>query len=162
MIRDIPERDFTPLKLRRGEADDLDRVMEVMVAAFAEEFGERWTRSQCAGIQPMSGVRMTIADDAGQVVGFSLMRTVLDESELLLIAVSPGHQGRGIGRLLLDDFQMQAQSAGAVRLHLEVRDGNPAVGLYSRAGFHIVGRRRQYYRAPSGDSYDALTMMLQP
>lgn len=162
MTRDTPERDVAPLKLRRGAADDLDQVMDVMVAAFAEEFGEGWTRSQCAGILPMSGVRMTIADDAGQIAGFTLMRTVLDESELLLIAVSPDHQSRGIGQLLLDDFRTQAQSAGATRLHLEVRDGNPAVSLYNRAGFHIVGRRRQYYRSANGDSYDALTMLLQP
>nr|WP_294847320.1 ribosomal protein S18-alanine N-acetyltransferase [uncultured Sphingomonas sp.] len=160
MINDYLGPDFTPLKVRRGGIDDLDPVMLVMQDAFEAGFGERWTRSQCAGILPMHGVRMSVADEAGAVVGFSLMRAVLDESELLLIAVSPDHQGRGIGRLLLDDFLMQASSAGARHLHLEVRDGNPAVSLYLRAGFRIVGRRKSYYRAVDGDSYDALTMLL--
>lgn len=150
-----------PLRVRRGLVDDLDPVMLVMNDAFEDGFGERWTRSQCAGILPMPGVRMSVVDEAGDIVGFSLMRTVLDESELLLLAVAPDHQGRGIGRLLLDDFLMQGQSAGANRLHLEVRDGNRAVTLYDRAGFQIVGRRRDYYRAPGGNSYDALTMLLQ-
>lgn len=161
MIDDFLGPEQAPLKVRRGLVDDLDPVMIVMNNAFEDGFGERWTRSQCAGIMPMSGVRMTVADQAGDIIGFSLMRTVLDESELLLLAVSPDHQGRGIGRLLLDDFLMQGQSAGANRLHLEVRDGNRAVTLYDRAGFHIVGRRRDYYRAPNGNSYDALTMLLQ-
>lgn len=160
MINATLGSDQAPIMVRRGAADDLDHVIEVMHAAFAEGFGERWTRSQCAGILPMLGVRMSVAHDAGHIVGFSLMRTVLDESELLLIAVAPGHQARGIGRLLLDDFQMQGRSAGATRLHLEVRDGNRAVTLYEDAGFQIVGRRRGYYRGPDGNSYDALTMML--
>ena len=80
--------------------------------------------------------------------------------ELLLIAVDPESQGRGIGLVLLQDFIAHALSQGAHRLHLEVRDGNPAVHLYRDAGFAIAGRRRNYYRGPDGERYDALTLML--
>lgn len=150
-----------PLRIRRGTADDLDPVLAIMDGAFAKGFGERWTRSQCSGILPMPGVRLSVAEAGGQTIAFSLMRTILDESELLLIAVGPQWQGRGIGRMMLEEFMTQARSAGAARLHLEVRDGNPAVGLYNSLGFRIVGRRRAYYRGPDGISYDALTMMVQ-
>ena len=100
----------------------------------------------------MTGVSLMLARDHGspQPVGFSLFRTVAGEAELLLLAVAPDHQGRGIGRLLLDEFVDRARAAGASRVHLEVRDGNPAVAMYRARRFHarrpppqILSRQRR-------------------
>ena len=146
--------------LRPGGVEDLDEVMQVMGQAFRPCFGEGWTRSQCAGILPMSGVSLMIAEDAQGIVGFSLARGVADEAELLLIAIHPERQGRGAGNLLLQQFISAARNGGARRMHLEVRDGNPAVGLYRRSGFVPAGRRRNYYKGPDGERYDAVTLML--
>jgi ribosomal-protein-alanine N-acetyltransferase len=148
------------VQLRRGGVDDLAEVMRIMGGAFQPRFGEAWTRSQCAGILPMIGVTLTIAEDSGDAVGFSLMRSVADEAELLLIAVDPARQNSGVGQSLLDQFIAAARAMGATRLHLEVRDGNPAVGMYRAAGFVPAGRRRNYYRGPDGMSHDAVTLML--
>jgi ribosomal-protein-alanine N-acetyltransferase len=148
-----------PVRLARGNSRDLDAVMAVMEAAFGDRYGEAWTRSQCAGILPMTGVVLTIARDnrSESIVGFSLVRTVADESELLLLAVTPDEQGRGIGRALLDHFIESARSEGVSRIHLEVREGNPAIAMYRAAGFKPVGRRRKYYHGADGRHYDALT-----
>jgi ribosomal-protein-alanine N-acetyltransferase len=148
------------VRLRPGGAADLDQVMRIMRAAFRPCFGEAWTRSQCAGILPMSGVTLTIAEDSGGTVGFSLVRCVADEAELLLLAVDPARQHIGIGHELLDEFIASARAKGAAKLHLEVRDGNPAVDLYRTAGFAPAGRRRNYYHGPEGETYDAVTLML--
>jgi ribosomal-protein-alanine N-acetyltransferase len=148
------------IRLSDGKSADLPAVMTIMNGAFSPKFGEAWTRSQCAGILPMAGVSLMLAHDNGsdQPVGFSLSRAVADESELLLLAVAPDHQHRGIGRLLLEQFVEQARAAGARRVHLEVRDGNPAVQMYRRAGFRPVGRRPDYYRGSDGRQYDAITL----
>lgn len=147
--------------LDRGNADDLDCVMEVMTAAFPARFGEAWTRSQCAGILPMTGVRLVLARDGdGTGLGFSLYRTVAGDSELLLLAVDPRAQRRGIGRQLLDHFIEDSRSSGAEKIHLEVRDGNAATLLYEAAGFTEVNRRRNYYRGKAGAQFDALTFVL--
>ncbi|HUP67505.1 MAG TPA: ribosomal-protein-alanine acetyltransferase, partial [Sphingomicrobium sp.] len=58
----------------------------------------------------------------------------------------------------LDHFMAEARSGGVVRAHLEVRDGNPAVQMYRHAGFETAGRRRNYYLAPDGSRFDALTL----
>ena len=148
------------IRLVDGNSGDLAAVMAIMNRAFAARFGEAWTRSQCAGILPMAGVSLVLAHDNGreQPVGFSLFRTVADEAELLLLAVAPDHQGRGIGRLLLEQFVERARAAGANRVHLEVRDGNPAVRMYRLAGFRPAGRRPDYYRGSDGRQYDAITL----
>jgi ribosomal-protein-alanine N-acetyltransferase len=149
------------VRLRPGNSADLEQVMGVMDSAFGRRFGEAWTRSQCAGILPMAGVSLVVARDpaTGETIGFSLTRTVADESELLLLAVLPSHHRRGIGGRLLEDFMNRARDQGVARVHLEVRDGNPAVRMYQDAGFQTVGRRRNYYHAPDGKRFDALTLL---
>lgn len=146
-----------------GSSADLDEVMIVMEAAFGRTFGEAWTRSQLAGILPMNGVSLVVARDArdDQVVGFSLDRKVADEAELLLLAVLPERHRRGVGRNLLEDFLARARSHRLSHVHLEVRDGNPAVTMYSETGFSSVGRRRNYYHSPDGSRHDAITLALQ-
>src|SRR5687767_11479945 len=148
------------IRLVPGRSADLGAVMTIMNAAFEPRFGEAWTRSQCAGILPMTGVSLMVAQDNGEQlpVGFSLFRTIAGESELLLLAVAPDCQRRGIGRLLLEQFVDQARDAGAGRIHLEVRDGNPAIQMYRRAGFEPAGRRSNYYRGSDGRQFDAITL----
>jgi len=151
------------VRIDAGSSRDIESVMRVMDAAFGDRFGEAWTRSQLGGILPMAGVALILARDSeeGDAIGFSLFRTMADESELLLIAVMPNAQGRGVGRLLLDDFLDRARNDGVVRVHLEVREGNSAVSLYRTAGFSPVGRRRNYYHAPDGHRFDAVTLAYQ-
>ena len=94
------------VRLVPGRSADLAAVMAIMNSAFDPRFGEAWTRSQCAGILPMTGVSLMLAHDSDRrpPIGFSLFRTVAGEAELLLLAVAPDHQRAGIGRLLLAQF----------------------------------------------------------
>ena len=139
---------------------DLDEVMRLMAGAFGDEFGEAWTRSQLSGILPMPGVSLTLARNGarGPAAGFSLARTVADEAELLLIAVDPKIHRRGVGRQLMDRFLAEARGAKLSRVHLEVRDGNPAVAMYLGMGFEAVGRRRDYYTGVDKKRHDAITL----
>jgi len=146
------------LDLLRGGATDLDEVMATMDAAFESCFGEAWTRSQCAGILVLPGVWLLLARVDGRTAGFALARTVVDEAELLLLAVHPSQRRGGVGRALLDAVADEARTRGAVQLHLEMREGNPAAFLYGGAGFREVGRRPRYYRGRDGRSFDAITL----
>ncbi|HVI06354.1 MAG TPA: GNAT family N-acetyltransferase, partial [Sphingomicrobium sp.] len=120
------------IRIETGSWADLDAVMMVMDLAFGRRFGEAWTRSQLAGILPMTGVGLMLArePESDRTLGFSLFRTVADESELLLIAVLPERHRCGVGRQLLCDFLESARNDGVSRVHLEVRDGNPAIAMY--------------------------------
>lgn len=148
------------VRVSPGNSTDLTAIMTIMTAAFDPQFGEGWTRSQCAGILPMTGVSLMLAHEGGgqPPMGFSLFRTIAGEAELLLLAVAPERQHNGIGRLLLEQFVERARATGASRVHLEVRDGNPAVQMYLLAGFEQAGRRPNYYRGSDGRQFDALTL----
>lgn len=146
--------------LVEGGSADLGEVMAVMTAAFSPEFGEGWSRSQCAGILPLAGVRLILArTDLGETVGFSLERSVAGEAELLLLAVAPRYRGNGVGSALLQRFIDFHRTDSVERLHLEVRSGNPAVAMYEKSGFRAAGRRINYYRGSNGMQHDAVTMV---
>lgn len=56
------------------------------------------------------------------------------------LAVSPAHQGRGIGRRLLHAAEADARARGARRLTLRVLGSNPgAQALYASCGFVVEG-----------------------
>ena len=150
------------IAIRIGLLDDLEQVMNVMGRAFDPAFGEAWNRAQCLGILALPDVTLSVAvDDAdGTVVGFGLSRMLVDDGELLLLAVDPGHRSCGIGRALIEHAATWAADRGAARLLLEMREGNEAAGLYQTCGFGRIGRRPQYYRGPDGAPFDALTLAL--
>lgn len=91
--------------------------------------------------------------------GFLLGRAVAGEAELLTIAVAPEARQRGLGRKLVSRFLYQARLRGAETAFLEVAEDNLAARtLYARCGFVEAGRRRGYYRAPTGQAVDALVL----
>ena len=91
------------------------------------------------------------------LIGFIVSRLVLDEAEILSIAVTSTRRGRGLARHLLDINLRRLVGMGARSVFLEVDEGNvPALRLYRRAGFREVGRREAYY--PAGRGSAALTL----
>lgn len=142
-------------ELRAGAPSDLPAVSEVMADAFDTRFGEAWTSAQCLGILAMPGVWLTLAYRESGLVGFALARAMVDEAELLLLAVRPGWRGGGVGATLLRSVIDEARDRRAATLHLEVRADNSAVRLYRAHGFEKVGERPRYYRGRNGLHYDA-------
>lgn len=103
-------------------------------------------------------VARVLTDDEGQVLSWIVWRTILDESELLLIGTAKNAQRKGFARALLKDALAEAEGRGIVAMHLEVRAGNdPAAKLYETLGFAIVGLRKGYYFY-DGRREDALLM----
>ncbi|UAK26428.1 GNAT family N-acetyltransferase [Sphingomonas nostoxanthinifaciens] len=132
--------------------------MTVMECAFDPAFGEAWNRGQCLGILSLPDVWLSLATQADTPIGFALSRLLVDDAELLLLAVAPDARGQGAGAALIERTAGIAATRGAERLLLEVRDGNAALGLYTRTGFGPIGRRQGYYRGVDGRSHDALTL----
>ena len=147
--------------LQPAGIDDLGAIMPIMAAAFDTCFGEAWSAAQCAGILALPGSALTIARVGEDIAGFGLLRSVLDEAELLLLAVAPAHQRQSIGAALLRSLVQTARDVDAKRLFLEVRDSNAAHLFYERFGFVRVGTRPNYYRGQDGSRHHAFTYAFQ-
>ncbi|MXP42615.1 ribosomal protein S18-alanine N-acetyltransferase [Altererythrobacter soli] len=138
--------------------------MAVMSAAFDPAYGEAWNRRQVSDALLMPNTYYLLASAGGfepsaaePAAGFVLSRGIMDEEELLLIAVHPDHRQRGVGAALMQRFIETATERGRTSLFLEMREGNPAAVLYKRFGFEPVGRRRNYYRSAQQGPLDAIT-----
>lgn len=142
------------------DAGSLEPVMALMEAGFPAEYGERWSATQLAALLVGDPAAWIATDDGDPPDGFALARTVLDEAELMLLAVRPAARRRGLARRLVAAVAAEARGRGAHRVFAEVRDGNDALALYLALGFEIVGRRPRYYRGPDGRALDALTVQL--
>ncbi len=89
--------------------------------------------------------------------GMVLARTVMDEAEILTLAVLPEARRQGLGRDLLHAAMRHAAATDARTMFLEVAEKNVAARtLYAHCGFTEVGRRKRYYA--NGD--DALVMRM--
>jgi ribosomal-protein-alanine N-acetyltransferase len=143
-----------------GDRNALGDAMDVMVRAFDPVYGEAWTLSQLSGVMLMPGTWLTVARIDAAPLGFALVRSVLDECELLLLAVDPLWRGRGVGETLLRDSLRTARRRRITSMNLEVRSTNKAVKLYEKTGFEYVHRRPGYYRGNDGQLHDALSFRI--
>jgi ribosomal-protein-alanine N-acetyltransferase len=132
------------ITIRVGTAVDLESIMPVMQAAFPPETGEAWTLTQCSGALALSGTALVVAgtsqNGCEQCCGFAILRTVLDEAELLLIAVAADKQRLGVGTQLLRHIEAVAHGNGVRKLHVEVRHDNTALYFYHAHGFIKAGQ----------------------
>lgn len=135
---------------------DLEAVADL--TRRADPFG--WTLRNFSDAHA-SGNTLTVLTIDGVTSGIVAVMHVLDESELLEIAVQPAMQGRGYGKALLAQAIALARRNGAVRMFLEVRESNArARKMYTSFGFEETGRRKNYYPTENGRE-DAILMTAQ-
>lgn len=90
-----------------------------------------------------------VALEDGHVLGYVGMMCVLDEGQIINVAVHPDARRRGVGRSLMQAAEAYAKERGIVFLSLEVRESNSAArSLYSSLGWEEQGIRKGFYSHP--------------
>ncbi len=118
-------------------------------------FAEPWSHASMVEILSMPGAEGLIAVDRDSrspgptgpgPAGLVLWRRVLDEAEILTIAVLPPWRRQGLGGVLLRAAMDAVAQVGAVSMFLEAAADNlPALELYRRHDFEQIGLRKGYY-----------------
>lgn len=95
----------------------------------------------------------------GEVTGYAIVMMAPDVAHLLVIGVDPAHQGKGVGRRLIELVEGQARQKGLTVMVLEVRKSNhQAKGFYRHMGYQTFSIRKDYYPAGHGRREDACAM----
>ena len=88
-----------------------------------------------------------IADVDGVIAGYGCYTQILDECDILKVAVKPEFRKNGIGLNIMNRLLYNAREAGVTAVTLEVRESNVAAQkLYEKLGFKYVGTRKGFYR----------------
>ena len=133
------------MTFREMLVEDLDQVMEIE----NDLISPPWTREGFFTFLLKDENMFFVVEEKGQILGSCSMQTVLDEGDILNVAVTRDRQKEGIGYFLVDSMLMLAAARGIHIVHLEVRESNgSARRLYQRLGFKEDGFRKNYYTEP--------------
>ena len=139
--------------IRLMQIADIDTVTQIEQQVQSHP----WTRIQFE--EAVSAYQSTIIEYAGKVVGFCILQPVLDEANLLLMAIHPSQQGKGLGYELLD-YSIQLLKNNPIQIFLEVRQSNhAAIRLYEKMDFHQIDLRKNYYPNLDGTKEHAVIMV---
>ncbi|HJB15998.1 MAG TPA: ribosomal protein S18-alanine N-acetyltransferase [Candidatus Blautia excrementipullorum] len=134
------------MTFREMLVEDLDQVMEIEEDLFAVP----WTKEGFLTYLMKEDTMFFVVEEKGRILGFCSMMAVLDEGDILNVAVRRDRQKEGIGFFLVDSMIRMAQMQGIRVVHLEVRESNESARrLYRRLGFQEDGLRKNYYTEPA-------------
>ncbi len=149
-------------QLRRANADDLEAIMGLEKATFANDAWSSATmRDELANANAWYVVAFP-PEDPGRIEAYAgvLAPPGAKEADIQTIAVAQGARRRGLGRTIMLTLVGEAMKRGAEEVFLEVRADNPgARELYRTLGFEEIGVRARYYQP---DGVDAIVMRLLP
>jgi [ribosomal protein S18]-alanine N-acetyltransferase len=95
---------------------------------------------------------------SGNLAAYMSFQHIIDEMEILKLAVHPTHRRKGIGKRLLWLVLQDCMNMGIKKAYLEVRRSNTAaLALYTGFGFVQTGVRKGYY---PDNKEDALLLFL--
>ena len=129
--------------------DHVSQIAQLEAQCFSDPWSEKSIASELEN--PLS--LWLVAEEDGQVYGYVGSQTVLDESDMMNVAVDPRFRRQGIARALIETLIAELSKMGSRCLRLEVRVSNEnARALYARMGFQQLGLRKNYYHNPKEDA----------
>jgi ribosomal-protein-alanine N-acetyltransferase len=137
--------------IRKAAAADLSAVERIE----CEQFSNPWNKEYYAAELANRVSHFYVAEEPcrNALVGYMLFWRLAGELELHKIAVAAAWQRQGYASRLMDFFVRTGRSWECERALLEVRASNtPAVRLYEKYAFRLVGRRNKYYDRPVEDA----------
>ena len=136
-------------------------ILETMHAAHVTQiaqlekicFSDPWSERSIASELDNNLAFWLVAVEGETVAGYIGSQTVLEETDMMNVAVHPDFRRQGIAEALVNGLVEHLKAMGSRCLTLEVRASNaPAIALYEKLGFTEIGRRKNYYRNPREDA----------
>ena len=111
-----------------------------------------WSPARVARAIAAPETNVAVVREEGALAAFGIMEFRDDDAHLVLFAVHPRFQRRGLGSALLRWLEGCAEVAGSARIRVEARRENVAArSFYNEHGYHERAvARRMYHGAVDG------------
>ena len=130
------------MKVKKYESKYFSSLYEIEKEAFSDFWSEKGMKDELS----LKQANYYVAEDDGEIIGFAGFWLIIDEAEIMKVAVRKSERGKGVGNALLLAIIEDATMMGAKTILLEVREGNtPARKLYEKHGFISYTTREKYY-----------------
>ena len=137
------------MEIRKMTDREVPQVAELEKLCFSQP----WSEKSVAGELDNPLALWLVAMEGDRLAGYVGSQTVMDETDMMNLAVAPQFRRQGVGEALVNALVASLTDFGSRCLTLEVRDSNEAArALYGKLGFAEIGRRRGYYRDPREDA----------
>lgn len=147
-----------PPTLRLATRKDVSALGQIEAACFAEGYADKMMSQEDFRDTIGEGTdRIIVAESEGEIAGYALMlvRQETSEADFDSLAVSPAHQGKGIGEILFKAVEAECTTMGLKRLNLEIREDNyTLLKRYHRFGYKCFEIEEGFY----GDGAGAIRM----
>ena len=121
-----------------------------------------WSESQLSQEIDLPHSYHQVAFHFDKPIGFAVMWIVLEQAQLLEIAIHPKYRRQGKASLLLNEMISIAKQKGCHSMELELREDNlSAQKLYEKFGFSFEGERKNYYLNSGAAASSARLMRLK-
>ncbi len=138
------------IMVRNMEAGDVPNVAALEQLCFSMPWPQEAIAMELTN--PLS--LWLVAEEDGRFAGYVGSQAVLDEADMMNIAVSPTFRRCGVAQKLVLELVDRLAAKNIRCLTLEVRVSNEsAISLYEKLGFSQVGRRPRYYQMPKEDAW---------
>ena len=134
---------------------DLDGILTIDYLAFKRPWNRNlFLEELCCGNAFSYSVKSNRTDQSPAIIAYVFWRMVLTELHIIRIAVAPDFRSRGVATWLLQQCFKLAGQKDFDSAYIEVRPSNkPAIALYNKFGFYLIGIRPNYYPESNEDAW---------
>jgi ribosomal-protein-alanine N-acetyltransferase len=138
--------------IRRMKEEDLPAVLSIEALCFSNPWSDSTFRGEIQNTS-VSFPLVVVRRPGDEVVAYIIFWQIRDDVQVNNVAVHPDFRGLGLGETIMRYAIARVRDAGATFMTLEVRQSNmPAMTLYRKLGFEIMGTRKNYYSKPDEDA----------
>jgi ribosomal-protein-alanine N-acetyltransferase len=135
------------LTLRLASRDDASRIATMSRDLIEAGLGWQYGPDRVRRLIAQRETSTLVAGDGATLAGFAIMSFGDTSAHLVLLAVRPAQQRRGVGRRMIEWLVASARTAGLASIHVELREANrDAYAFYRALDFDETLRLPGYYR----------------
>jgi ribosomal-protein-alanine N-acetyltransferase len=144
--------------IRDMQESDIDALVAIEKACFEAGYADKMmSREDFADALSEDEMEIFCAVDEGQVAGYASLILETDGAiSFDSLAVSPDHQGKGLGEALFRRVEQYCEESGAPQLNLEIKETNYALlKRYHKYGYKCFEVEPCFY----ADGWGAIRML---